>query len=397
MTGQIGLSVFVAAVFAFHPLRDESVAWISERKDVLSTLFFMLGLLAYARQVATPGRKTLALVCLWLLLGLMARPMLVTFPFVLLLLDFWPLNRLGRDWSSFRAELVVRLREKLPLFGIVALFCVTTYWAQSHCGAVNQDEKPVGSQLGQVAANYGFYIQKHFVPTRLNAIHPQTPATTSQAILCGIILVAITGVAVWRVFSWPWLAVGWFWFLGTLVPVVGFVRIGHITVAERYSYMPTIGLTLAVALAAVSIFREGLWLRRGVALIGVGIVTACAIATHLDLPRWKDSLALFGAAIRVDPHPVSYNNIGVVHLDRQDYESAIEPLTRAIELDPRYVKAYINRITAYQKTGREAEAKADLVQMVKIEPRNSEGYTATPMCCWTLSVMMRPSPISHLP
>ncbi len=374
MTKQLWLSAFVAAVFAFHPLRCESVAWISERKDVLSTLLFMLGLLAYARHVESPSRKHFMAVVVCLLLGLMAKPMLVTFPFVLLLLDFWPLNRLGHDWPSVRAQLWPRVREKLPLFVIVLLFCVATYWAQSHYGAVNQDHKPLSERVTQVAGNYAFYLKKVFLPVNLNAIHPSATTPISAAAVIMVLFAIITSLAVWRLFKQPWFAVGWFWFLGTLVPVVGIVRIGHISVAERYSYVSSIGLTIIVAWLIACVVREKRLLQRVGAVIGALIVAACAFATHSDLLRWKDSLALFTAAIKADPHPVSYNNIAVCHLDRREYELAIEPLSRAIELDPRYVKAYINRITAYQKTGRMEEAKADLSQMVKVEPRNAEGY-----------------------
>ena len=376
MTKRLWLSAFVAAVFAFHPLRCESVAWISERKDVLSTLLFMLGLLAYARHVESPSRKHFMTVVGCLLLGLMAKPMLVTFPFVLLLLDFWPLNRLGHDWPSVRAQLWPRVREKLPLFAIVLLFCVATYWAQAHYGAVNQDHKPLSERVTEVAGNYAFYFKKVFLPVGLNAIHPQSITPASEAAVIAIFFIGITTFAVWRLFKQPWFAIGWFWFLGTLVPVVGFVRIGHISVAERYSYVSSVGLTIIVAWFVASIVRDKILLQRAGVFFAAFVVAACATATHVDLPRWKDSLSLFSAAIKADPHPVSYNNIAVCHLDRHEYELAIEPLSRAIELDPRYVKAYINRITAYQKTGRFEEAKSDLTQMVKVEPRNAEGFNS---------------------
>lgn len=376
MTGQLWWSVFVAVVFAIHPLRSESVAWVSERKDVLSTLLMMAGLLAYAKHVESPGGKKLFAVSVCLLLGLMAKPMLVTFPFVLLLLDYWPLNRLGRDWSSSCDLLWPRIREKLPLFVIVLVFCVATYWAQAKYGAVNQDRKAVTDQVAQVAGNYAFYAHKFFLPSRLNAIYPQTLTPFKTGIFFLLMLVTVTALAIWRARVQPWFVCGWFWFLGTLVPVVGFVRIGHISVAERYSYVPSVGLAIIVASFLSAIAVRGEMFRRGVIVFALLIAIVLSVATHKDLPRWKDSLSLFNAAIKTDPHPVSYNNIGVVYLDRHEYELAIEPLSRAIDLDPRYVKAYINRITAYQKTGRLDEAKADLAQMVKVEPRNAEGYNS---------------------
>lgn len=376
LTKQLWLSALVAAVFAFHPLRSESVAWISERKDVLSTLFFMLGLLAYVRYLELPTRKHLAGVVLCLCLGLMAKPMLVTFPFVLLLLDFWPLKRLGNDWPAFRQQLWPRVQEKLPLFIVVLLVCVATYWAQSQYGAVDQSKSPPGEHFTQVAGNYWFYVKKIFLPTGLNAIHPPltTPLPAALLILNGFL--AVTGLVLWRAFRQPWLVVGWFWFLGTLVPVVGLVRIGHISVAERYSYVPSIGLIIAIAWLVHQLIRDRIALQRAAGVVAAIILIAAALVTRADLPRWQNSLALFGAATRTDPHPVSYNNLAVYHLDRKDYAQALEPLTRAIALDPRYVKAYINRITAYQNIGQPELAKADLMELVKIEPRNAEGYNS---------------------
>lgn len=376
MTGQLWLAGFVAAVFAFHPLRNESVAWVSERKDVLSTLLLLLGLLAYVRYVEQPGSKRLAVVAVCLGLGLMAKPMLVTFPFLLLLLDFWPLQRLGGDWLSFQTRLRVCLLEKLPLFLLVAIFCIATYWAQYHYGAVNRAEFSFSERVTQVAGNYWFYVKKFFVPTQLNALHPELKTSPTEALLILSGLAAVTAVVVWRGFRQPWLALGWFWFLGTLVPVVGIVRIGHISVAERYSYIPTVGLTIVIAWQLAAWVQGRRWATR-LAGIGAGLtLTACALATRADLPRWQNSFSLFESSIWTSPHPVAYHNLGAAYLDRRQYELAIEPLSRAIALDPRYVKAYINRITAYQHTGRQAEARADLVEMVKVEPRNAEGYNS---------------------
>lgn len=376
MTGRLWPSAFVAAVFAFHPLRNESVVWISERKDVLSTLLLMLGLLAYLRYLELPGRKRYLTVAICLLLGLMAKPMLVTFPFLLLLLDFWPLNRLGHDWQSLRGHLGPRLREKLPLIGIVLVFCGATYWAQSRYGAVSAEQDSPMTRISQVAGNYAFYMKKVFFPSGLNAIHPPHTTSPATAAMIGLLLAGVTVIAGKLAFKRPWLIVGWFWFLGMLVPVVGLVRIGHISVAERYAYVPSVGLTLIVAWQFAFMAHNKPWLQRVGICLGALVVTACAWGTRMDLPRWKDSLALFTAAIAVDPHPVSYNNIAVVHLDRGEYELAIEPLTRAIALDPRYVKAYINRITAYQKTGRSDAARGDLIELVKVAPRNAEGYNS---------------------
>lgn len=374
MTNRLWPAVFVAALFAVHPLRNESVAWIAERKDVLSTFLWMLGLLAYAHYVKKPGWKRQLLVALCLTLGLLAKPMLVTFPFGLLLLDFWPLKRLGHDWSTFRQLLWLRIREKLPLFLLIALFCATTYLAQTRSGAISENTAPFGERAVKLIGNYAFYVEKSFVPTQLTVIQPVPKLTLIGMVFITVAFLAVTALVIWRAFRQPWLAVGWFWFLGTLVPVIGFVRIGHIAVAERYSYVPSIGLALLVVWSAAEWIRHLPTLRWPVTALGVAAVLACSLLARTDLPRWKDSLTLFESAVAVAPHAVAYNNIAVVHLDRRDYTRAIEPLTHALKMDPHYVKARINRATAFEKNGRVEEAKHDWEQLIEIEPRNAEGY-----------------------
>jgi len=374
VTGRFWPSIFTAALFAFHPLRNESVVWIAERKDVLSTMFWMLGLLAYARYAEKPEWKRFLVVALCLVLGLMAKPMLVTFPFVLLLLDFWPLKRLGGDWSSFKQNLWPRVREKLPFFLVIILLCVATFWSQKHSGAVSGSDSSILTRSCQIVGNYAFYAQKIFLPTRLNVLHPVIATSTAQAVVFALAFAAVTSLAIWRLFRQPWLAVGWFWFLGTLVPVVGVVPVGHISVAERYSYLPSVGLVILVVWGVAELVRNRPRAQHAASVIGATAAVCCAVAARADLPRWRDSLALFTSAVQTEPHAVAYNNVAVAYLDRREFAQAIEPLTRALEMDPRYVKAYINRALAYQKTGRTEEAKRDYEQLIRIEPRNAEGY-----------------------
>ncbi len=374
LTGCVWRSLMVAALFAFHPLRNESVVWVAERKDTLSAWFWMLGLLAYVHYVERPGAKRYALVLLSLALGLMAKPMLVTFPCVLLFLDFWPLKRLGSDWSAMRRNLWPRFKEKLPLLAVAAVMCGVTLWTQSQAGALNQGGQSLIGHLRQVAANYGFYLQKSFVPVGLTILHPERTVGGAESVLFGLLLAGVTGAVVWRGFRQPWLATGWFWFIGALVPVAGFVPIGHISVAERYSYIPSVGLALLIVWSVAEWTRARAWVRLFAIGAGIAAAAACLAMTRLDLPRWKDSLALFESALKVAPHAVTYNNLAVHYLDHGEYEKAIEPLNRAIELEPDYVTAIINRITAFEKTGRAEQAKADYARLLKVEPRSAEGY-----------------------
>lgn len=374
ITQRVWPCFFVAALFAFHPLRNESVVWIAERKDVLSTCFWMLGLLTYSYFVKQPTRRNYLLLSLCLLLGLMAKPMVVSFPVCLLLLDFWPLNRLGHDWRSLRTQLKPRLYEKLPLLLLAVLFCVATYWSQRHTGAVNTDDIALVNRAERIVANVGFYVEKHFLPSQLTAIHPPTEPTHLQASLLVIAFLGFTGLVVRRAFREPWLLIGWGWFLITLLPVIGIIRIGHISVAERYSYIPSIGLTWMVVWTAASWGRSILWKRIACSTVGVMVLLACVVTTRIDLPRWKNSFTLFESAIHTAPYAVTYNNIAVAYLDQGQYEKAIEPLSMAIELQPNYIKAIVNRATAYQHTGRMEEARADYGRLVQIEPQNPKGY-----------------------
>lgn len=374
LTGRVWPSLLVAALFALHPLRNESVVWVAERKDVLSVLLCNLGLLAYGRYVRTPIWKRFASVVSWFALGLLAKPMLVSFPFVLLLLDFWPLNRLGHDRTSFCRSLWPCIREKIPLFILSIVFCGVTLWSQDEIGAVSHKEFSVLTHAAQVVGNYAFYLEKFFAPAQLTILYPsKSPESLTTTALALALLVA-TGFIFWRTFHQPWLVTGWLWFLGTLVPVIGLVRIGHITVADRYSYLPSIGLGIMVVWSISELAQTRVWARRAAVAVGIFTVLLCAQRTRADLPRWRNSLTLFGSALAVAPHAVLHNNIGVYYLDRQQFGNAIEPLSRAIEMDPNYLKAILNRATAYQKLGRDAEAKADYDRLARIEPRTPEGF-----------------------
>ncbi|MGH9334092.1 MAG: glycosyltransferase family 39 protein, partial [Vicinamibacteria bacterium] len=255
MTGALGPSAFVAALFALHPLHVESVAWAAERKDVLSALFWMLTLWAYARYSEKPSGKRYAAVAFFLALGLMVKPMVVTLPFVLLLLDYWPLGRLTR------ASLPRLLYEKLPLFLVVAAASVVTFLAQRAEGAVQSLETyrlPV--RLANALVAYVAYVGKALWPTDLAVYypHPGESLPTWQAIAAGAALVIAVSFAVaiaWKRPNLAFVPVGLFWYLGTLVPVIGLVQVGGHAMADRYTYLPYIGIGILVAFGAVELSK----------------------------------------------------------------------------------------------------------------------------------------------
>ena len=243
LTRELWPSVFVALFFALHPLRLESVIWIAERKDVLSGLFFMLSLASYAR---FSGKARGAVTFLCLLLGLMAKPMLVTVPLLLLLLDFWPLGRMGSSWVEIKAKLPALITEKIPLFLLSAAFGAITILTQSSVGAIAKAELGT-TQILRVPDNYLFYLGKIFWPDNLNVLYPIAPVSPGRASIALALILVVTVAALLRTRTGPSLVVGWFWFLGGLMPVIGAIPIGSTWVADRYTYLPSIGIGLMLA------------------------------------------------------------------------------------------------------------------------------------------------------
>jgi tetratricopeptide (TPR) repeat protein len=305
MTGATWRSLFVAALFGLHPLHVESVAWIAERKDVLSTTFWMLVLWSYTRRVEltqAPGPGALAYYCLTLLffaLGLMCKPMLVTLPCALLLLDFWPLGRWKGASASARWIL---LAEKVPFVALSAASCAVTLFAQKSGGTVGSVEDfPWHVRLANAVITYCRYLGKCFVPMKLAVFYPffaEQPPLRTTLMACGL-LVAVTAGAVALFRRRPYLLVGWLWFVGTLVPVIGVVQVGGQSMADRYTYVPLIGIFIMLAWGIGDATLS--WRNRSRFLgIGAGVVlTALAAVTSLQLSYWRDGARLFRHALAV--------------------------------------------------------------------------------------------------
>ena len=293
-----------AFFFAAHPLHVESVAWVTERKDVLSTFFFLLTLLAYGRYVrGGPGRgRCYALALALYALGLGAKPMLVTLPALLLLLDYWPLQRCPP--ATLRARWPALLREKLPFAALAAASCVVTYLAQRHQAVVSLALLPAGSRLASAALGAGTYLQKTFWPVGLGVFYPYWQGVSWwQPALWALGLLALTAGALWRWRAQPYLAVGWLWFVGTLVPVIGLVQVGSQAVADRYVYVPHIGLFLALGWGAEAAWRR--WPRgRGWLAGAAALAAAGCLAQSIRQARcWQSGAALFEHTIAVTSPP----------------------------------------------------------------------------------------------
>ncbi|HYK23976.1 MAG TPA: hypothetical protein VEU75_04865, partial [Candidatus Acidoferrum sp.] len=290
-------SALVAALFALHPLHVESVAWASERKDTLSTFFGLLSLIAYVRYAEAPSIRRYAGVAITLALGLLAKPMLVTWPLVMLLLDYWPLRRLRTSEVGGQRSTVSNLVvEKIPLFALVAASVIITFLAQSHGGAVRTfAEAPVALRLSNALVSYAKYLLLTFWPHNLAVYYPPAPIAIPawQIIGATFLLIGITALCIFQRRIRPYLIVGWLWFLGTLVPVIGLVQVGGQTMADRYFYIPSIGLFIAVAFGLADIaksWRVAPWFSAGIA---GAVLLILATVTNGQIQRWHDSFTLF--------------------------------------------------------------------------------------------------------
>ena len=367
MTGAFWQSAFVAAVFAIHPLRVESVAWIAERKDVLSGVFFMLMLLAYVHYVRSPSVRRYLVVVFVLACGLMSKPMLVTLPFVLLLLDYWPLDRI-------RGQLRRRMLEKIPLIALSAISSIATFVAQK--GAVGWTEQlPILERIDNAVVSYGLYIWQMLCPLRLAVFypHPENRLPLWEIICSLLFLISISVVAIALRKQRPYLITGWFWYLGMLVPVIGLVQVGWQGRADRYTYLPQIGLYIAVTWAAADL--TALWRHRRAivstaATLAVGLLSLRAWA---QTSYWRDSETLFKHALAVTTNnDVAENNLGIVYLQQAKLDKAISLLQAAVNLRPDNTPAHENLAKALLQKGEVADALIHYQKLLELQPNNIE-------------------------
>jgi tetratricopeptide (TPR) repeat protein len=360
LTGASGRSAFVAAVFAVHPLHVESVAWASERKDVLSGLFWMLTLWAYV--VYTERERSLLRylgVALCLVLGLLAKPMAVTLPFVLLLVDHWPLGRLrDEDGALDRTRVRRALLEKVPLLALVAGVAAVTFLVQRATGATSYgDLVPVETRIMNALASVIIYLRQSVWPGGLAVFypHPMESLGAGRALATAVALVGVTAALLREGMRRPYLSVGWLWFLGTLVPVIGIVQVGAQAHADRYMYLPQIGLSIAVAWGVVeavgTVAKGGAkeWALRGV---GATIVAALAIVAWLQVQQWRDSASLFERAVAVtEGNFVALHYLGIDRQREGRDAEAQQLFEAAVALRPPWIPPYLSLAGLQAQTG----------------------------------------------
>jgi tetratricopeptide (TPR) repeat protein len=377
MTGMAWRSAMVAALFALHPLNVESVAWVAERKGVLSTFFWMLGLAAYLYYVRQPSVRRYLLVVMALVLGLMAKPMLVTLPFVFLLLDYWPLGRLQKGNSAIW-NLKSAILEKLPLFGVVLAWSVIAFLTQLQIKALPSLEAyPLNVRIWNALLAYVGYLGKLFWPVHLSVYYPHPGAAVPvvSALIAWIVLVVITVLVLSPGRRWPYLAVGWLWYLGTLVPVSGLVQIGSHAMADRYAYVPMIGLYLMLTWGAADLMMALRLPRRYGIVIPVLALSVCGILTWTQADYWKSDADLWQHALAVtERNAMAHHNLGMHYRRLDQVAQAKKEFAEAVALDPDLSLYHRSLATALRDLGRWDEAVTECRKAIVIDAQDSDAH-----------------------
>jgi Flp pilus assembly protein TadD len=374
MTGHLWPSALVAAVFAIHPLRAESVAWVTERKDVLSGLLFMLTLAAYLRYVRQRfalGRYLVVLACF--ILGLAAKPMAVTLPFLLLLLDYWPLGRMNKTEPGMPTRFSIPKRlilEKIPMLAIACLFCLMNIHGRTAGALAANQQYSVGWRIGNALISYVTYMGQFFCPLGLAPHYPRRPVLPPwQIVVAVLLLVSITVLALrWRR-QRPYLLIGWLWYIGMLVPVIGLVQFGLQAEADRFTYLPQIGLMIALAWTAADACHAWPRFRRIWAITAACAVIILAISAWRQTSYWRDSQTLWTHTLACNArNSLAHNDLGLALASSGRTDEAIEHYRKALEIKPDYVDAHNNLGIALASGGRIGEAIEHYQKALEISP-----------------------------
>ena len=367
-TGALFPSAFVAAVFALHPLHVESVAWASERKDVLCAFFWMLALLAYVRWVEERNAGRYAVVLLCFVLGLLSKPMIVTLPLTMLLLDVWPLRRLER------AGVFPLVREKIPFFALSVASSVATFVLQRSTGAMELGTStPFLVRLGNAIVSCVAYLGKAIWPARLLAYYPfpKSPHPLGLVAAAALLLAVVTALAIACARSRPWIAVGWFWYLATLAPVIGLVQVGGQAMADRYTYVPLIGIAIAVAWSFRELASRAPRARPAIAGAFVACAGAWTALTWRQVGFWKDDASLYviaSAKIKDDAL------LGRILLEQGRPWEAIEELRRAVEVAPDRAATHVELGRALEAVGHRVDATEEYRIAIRKDPGLAEAH-----------------------
>lgn len=371
MTGARWPSALVAMLFALHPLHVESVAWVAERKDVLCAFFWFLTLWCYARYVERPGVGCYLAVLLAFCLGLMSKPMIVTLPFVLLLLDVWPLRRAKWNVASGKALLL----EKLPLFALAAGASVVTFLAQRQGGAVAPlAGTSLALRIENALVSYLAYIGDMFWPAGLAVLYPLPRALPVLGVAAAGLALAGISLLVARQFrARPYLAVGWCWYLGTLAPVIGLVQVGSQSRADRYTYVPMIGLAIMLAWGAAELVQRLPRARKAVIAVAVAACSACLAVTWLQIQYWANTETLLRHALEVtSDNFITHHNLADYYLQTNRNEEAREQEAEALRINPAYLEARLNLGLSLNLLGRPVDAETEYRRALELKPEGKQ-------------------------
>ncbi len=377
MTGAVWRGAFVAALFALHPLQVESVAWVAERKNVASTFLALLALLAYVRYVECPGVLRYLSVLGLHALGLMAKPMVVTLPFVMLLLDYWPLGRTRWVPPTLGKREPLPLRrlwwEKVPLLVLSGLDSAITLWAQHGSGAVVSVEAlSLGSRVANALVSYVAGLGHAFWPAGLSVFYPYRQWPLATVIGCGLVLAAVTSWALARRRREPHLAVGWFWYVGMLVPVIGLVQVGRQSAADRYAYLPLIGIFIMAAWSMGAIIQRTASIRRTAVILSAASVSLCLLLSMRQVRFWENSQTLFRHALNVTRNNyLAHNNLGNALLDAGQTGAAMEHFATALRIKPDYADAHLSLGNALAAQRRFESAISEFLAAANIRPNDA--------------------------
>lgn len=385
LTGSLWRSAFVAALFALHPLHVESVAWAAERKDVLSAFFWFLTLLLYSKYVKERKQTLYVLALFAFVMGLMSKPMLVTLPAVMLLLDYWPLNRFRIEAQEKRptnllgnlSPLSAILKEKIPFVIFSLLSAAMTIYAQGNGGAIKElNGFPLGLRIGNAVVAYVKYIGKTLWPHDLAVFYPVPSSVPLWQVICSLsLLIFVSAAALRAARSHPYLAVGWFWFLITLVPVIGLIQVGEQSMADRYSYIPLTGLFIMAAWGASALTKD-LRYRQGILAFSAGaVICASAALTWQQLAYWRDSVSLFQHDLDVTSDNFrGHANLGEALMNRGDLDAAIREYEVALSINPKDYISHSNLGVAQKGKGNLDEAIRQYQAALAINPKDSISY-----------------------
>ena len=378
MTAHVWQSGIVALLFAIHPLHVESVAWVAERKDVVSTFFGLLTIWSYARFAQRPEMARYLAVVGFFSLGLLAKPMVVTLPFVLLLLDYWPLNRIQAGQSNNHTGkpnpglAVLRLiYEKIPLFALAGISCAVTFLAQKKGEALGLlDVHPLMMRVANAVVSYVKYLQKLIWPHDLAILYPYPEVIPAwQVFGASALLGCVTFLTIRYRKRLPWLFVGWFWYVGTLVPVIGLVQVGVQALADRYTYIPLIGVFLILTWGAAALIGNWRYKKIGLSAIAIVVFFVQISSAWAQVSYWKNSIRLFEQALRVtDGNYVIHNNLGFELALLGQKDKALKRYNETLRINPNFELAHINLGSVLFSQGKIEESVAYYREVLTTKP-----------------------------